>query len=436
MTSRERYIACLQGRPVDHGPHMFGWPRASTFAAWRKQGLSQGQQDGFHDFIGADPVTGIGKLNFGPVPRFPIEILKVKDGKAIWIDEWGVKRLDAISQATPGFATRTYLEFPIKTSADFHAMMPRYSPVSLKRFEPQPEDNRTATLNPDWYRIGQATVSWRDRKTLCNAGEALVALGVPGLYWTARDWCGFEGLSEMFYDNPRLVHEMMDFWTDFLLEMLDEPLSQIKVDKVTLNEDMAYKTAAMLSPAMMREFMLPRYKRIYSFLKSKGVDVVLMDSDGHNSQILDVFYPIAIDGIEPMEIAACNDPAEYLGKHNGIAIEGGIDKRELRFDKARARQEVVKRYAAARQFGRYIPTVDHGVPPDVPLRTYLHMVELLKGLARGEDLNTYEPPCELECQLGPTQEMFDPIKTLAEHNEEEAPLPPELLAAMRGNRGQ
>jgi uroporphyrinogen decarboxylase len=224
---------------------------------------------------------------------------------------------------------------------------------------------------------------------------------------------------------------MMEFWTDFVLQMLDEPLNQIKVDRVTVNEDMAYKTAAMLSPAMMKEFMLPRYQRIHRFLKSKGVDIVLMDSDGHNGQILDVFYPTGIDGIEPVEIAAFNDPAEYLARHPGIAIEGGIDKRELRFDKTRARREVVRRYAAARRFGRYIPAVDHGVPPDVPVRTYLYMVELLKGLARGVDSETHEPPGELEAQLGPIEEMFDPIRTLSERDEEPAQLPPELLVALR-----
>ena len=431
MTSRQRYIACMQSRNVDRVPYLFGGPRSSTFAAWRKQGLSQTQQDGFRQFVGGDAVTGIGKMNFGPAPKFPIQILEVKEGKATWIDEWGVKRIDAISQATPGFATRAYLEFPVKTLGDFKAMLHRYDPASPERFEPQPEDNKAVTLNPDWYRIGQGTVGWRDMKDACNNGEALVTLTIPGLYWTLRDWCGFEGLSEMFYDDPKLVHEMMEFWTDFLIRMIDEPLQHIKVDKVTMNEDMAYKTAAMLSPAMMKEFMLPRYQRICSFVKDRGVDIVLMDSDGYNGQILDVFYPSTIDGIEPMEIAACNDPAEYLARCPGIAIEGGIDKRELRFDKARARREIVKRYAAARRFGRYIPTVDHGVPPDVPVRTYLYMVELLKGFARGEDLATYEPPCELERQLGPIEEMFDPIKTLDRHDEHEAQLPAELLAAVR-----
>jgi len=54
------------------------------------------------------------------------------------------------------------------------------------------------------------------------------------------------------------------------------------------------------------------------------------------------------------------------------------------------------------------------VPPDIPLRNFLYMVELIRGFANGESLETYEPPCELERQLGPIEEMFDPDKAVSE----------------------
>ena len=154
-------------------------------------------------------------------------------------------------------------------------------------------------------------------------------------------------------------------------------------------------------------------------MKERGVEVVDMDSDGYNGQILEAMYRCedglgkVIDGIQPIEIAAHNDPETILHENPGIYIQGGIDKRELRFDKAQARAEVAKRYKVAREYGGYIPSVDHGVPPDVPLRTFLYMVELLRGFADGEDLDTYEPPCEMEQQLGPIEEMFDPHKAIA-----------------------
>ncbi|MCS6858687.1 MAG: hypothetical protein NZT92_00020 [Abditibacteriales bacterium] len=36
---------------------------------------------------------------------------------------------------------------------------------------------------------------------------------VPGLWWTARDWGGMEGLCLMCGEQPRLVHEIMEYWT-------------------------------------------------------------------------------------------------------------------------------------------------------------------------------------------------------------------------------
>jgi uroporphyrinogen decarboxylase len=163
----------------------------------------------------------------------------------------------------------------------------------------------------------------------------------------------------------------------------------------------------------MREFLLPRYRRLYEFFRSRGVEVVDMDSDGYNGQILEVMYPDGLNSISPMEIAAGNDPAEFLRLYPGLRLTGGIDKREMRFSREQLRAEVALRYATAREYGRYVPSVDHGVPPDIPLRNFLYFVELAQGFCDGEDLDTYEPPCELEKQLGPVEGMFDPRSAIA-----------------------
>ncbi len=414
MSPRERFRTIVRGEQPDRLPFMFGGPRASTFAAWRKQGLSAGQQAHWAEFIGAEGFVGIGKFDCGPLPRFEERVLHEDGNIRIWMDHWGVKRMDAIRQPTEGFATRKYLEFPVKSRADFERMKPRFNPHTPERTTPIPGENERLTLNPDGYRVYQDTVSWRDRVQECNNSKHPVSVTIPGLWWTARDWAGFEGLCMMCVEQPDLVHEMMEYWTWFIMELYDEPLRHIKVDMVMLNEDMAFKTHAMISPGMMREFMLPRYRRLYAFFKERRVDCVMMDSDGYIGQILEVFHPEAIDGIAPVEIAANNDPERYLRQYPHLFLMGGIDKRELMHDKQRVRREVARRYRTARELGRYIPTVDHGVPPDVPLRNFLYMVELIKGFAQGEDLETYEPPGVLERQLGPIEEMFDPLKAVEE----------------------
>jgi len=44
MTQRERFRSIIHHQDVDRIPYIFGGPRASTFAAWRRQGLSGEQQ--------------------------------------------------------------------------------------------------------------------------------------------------------------------------------------------------------------------------------------------------------------------------------------------------------------------------------------------------------------------------------------------------------
>ncbi|MBT7598152.1 MAG: hypothetical protein HN559_24830, partial [Gemmatimonadetes bacterium] len=63
--------------------------------------------------------------------------------------------------------------------------------------------------------------------------------------------------------------------------------------------------------------------------------------------------------------------------------------------------------------GGYIPHGDHGVPPDIPLRNFLYYLELCRGFCDGQDLASFEPSCQLEQQLGPVEEMFEPGSAIA-----------------------
>jgi uroporphyrinogen-III decarboxylase len=415
MTQRERYIAILRGEGVDRIPYMFGGPRASTFAAWRKQGLSEEQHRRWGSFIGADGGLGIGKFFGGPWPGREEEVVEERDNKRIWRDAWGALRVDAIDQPTEGFATRRYLEYPVKNRADWEALKEHFDPHSPARTQPLAAHQVPQSINPDAYRhhpVGGT--HWRDLVERTKTSEVPVRSSFPGPYWAIRDFCGMEGLSLLFYDDPSLVHEMFEYWTWFIMEIFDEPMREMDVDSLVLSEDMAYKKQSMMSPPLMREFLLPRYRELYAFFKERGLKALVMDSDGYNNQILDVLHPEGvIDGIEPIEIAAGNDPEEMLQRYPGLYIQGGVDKRELAKSRERLRAEVAQRYRSARKHGRYIPCTDHGVPPDVPLRNFLYYIELAKGFCNGEDLDRYEPPCELEEQLGPIEEMFDHRSAIA-----------------------
>ena len=387
MTARERFLATMLGGTPDRVPYCFGGPRQSTFEAWYRQGLPRGLN--FGKFVGMDHWEGL-PLNFGPHPQFEQRVIEEGPRHKIWIDELGAKRIDHKKLPTPGFVTRTWLEFPVKNSADFRYMVAeRYDPTSPERY---PKD-------------------WPERAQRYRNRDFVLGFSFPSMFWRARDWVGFEGLCMMCVENPSLVHEMMEFVTDFAMTVMERALTDVNVDYIYFNEDMAYKTASMISPAMVKEFMWPHYRRLVRFFREKGVSVLVMDCDGHIGELIPLWLDAGINVVSPVEIAAYNDPIEYRKKYGrALGMWGGIDKRELRYDKARVKREVMGKIPWLVEQGMFIPQVDHGVPPDVPVRNYLYMVELVKEIACGGNLDAFEPSCELEKRLGPIEEMWSPDK--------------------------
>ena len=116
-------------------------------------------------------------------------------------------------------------------------------------------------------------------------------------------------------------------------------------------------------------------------IKDHG-SLAFVDCDGHLSQLLPLWDEAGIDGNYPVEIAANNDPLAYRRQYPRFALFGGIDKREIRTLEQTYR-EIMGKVPWLIEQGGYLPSIDHAVPPDVPLRSYLHMCELIKSIAEG-----------------------------------------------------
>ncbi|MGC8833118.1 MAG: uroporphyrinogen decarboxylase family protein [Armatimonadota bacterium] len=386
MTDRERFIQTMLFGTPDRIPYHFGWPRQSTLEAWYLQGLPRGID--FADFVGMDRMESL-PVNLGPVPPFEPVVLEETDRHKVWIDELGAKRLDHKVPPTPGFVTRKWLEFPVKTRDDFRRMIERYNPHSPERY---PSD-------------------WNERKKRYRGRDFVLMLAFPSMFWRVRDWVGLERLCMLMIDDPNFVHEMMEYVADFTVAVLDRALREVDLDWVYFNEDMAYKTKSMISPKMVKEFLWPRYRKLVRFFRERGVSVLVMDCDGYIGELIPFWLDVGINAVGPVEIAAGNDPVLYRKQYGrNLAMMGGIDKRELRFGKEEVRREVMSKVPWLVEQGGYIPAVDHGVPPDVPLRNYLYMCELIKEIACGGRYDLFEPPGLLEAQLGPIQEMWSPEK--------------------------
>lgn len=362
ISARERYLGALTFKNIDRVP-LIEWPiRGSTMEAWIKQGYPKGLDP--QTYFGLDSPGFHVPINMGMYPSFEEKIIEQNDRYKIWQDNLGAIRKDFAKDDNPGFVTRTWLSFPVKNRADFLEMKKRYISSYKERFADNIET----------------------RYKFINASPVVTHLSIPFLFWTTRDWVGFEDLCVMFYDEPKLIEEMFEFITDFCIETLKGKIENMSIDIVEFKEDMAYKLSPMISPQMFRKYMFPHYVRMIQFLKSNGVKVVYVDCDGFPGGLIPEFIEAGVDAMSPVEIAAGNDLILLRKQYPTFGMMGGIDKRELAKDKKAIYNEVMSKVPWLLDKGGYIPHVDHAIPHDVPLENYLYYREILTKVVYGQTI--------------------------------------------------
>ncbi len=373
MTPRERFVETLTFGSPDRIPLTPGRGRKSTRAAWHDQGLpgSIAPEDipafAYKTAGGSLPWPERGEdfpVNERMIPQFEEKVLE-RRASSLVVQDWKGNtceisdRYDVRYLRDPiDFVTRRWIRCPVESWEDWEKMKERY------------DASDPARLSSDAVERGRrlADRAWP------------IEIQLPGPFWQLREWVGFEQLCVLFYDDPDLVRDMTSFWRDFVLELLARTFAHITPDCVHLSEDMAYKAHAMISPAMVREHLLPCYQAWGEEVRAAGVPVYAMDSDGYIGELIPLWMEAGINACDPIEVAAGNDIVLFRETYGSrMAYRGGIDKRAMARGGEVLRAEI-DRVRPVAESGGYIPGCDHGVPADVSWANYVETVRLLAGL--------------------------------------------------------
>lgn len=368
MTTRERFLGALSFTTVDRVPLTPGGGRRSTLAAWHAQGLPEEIKD-YNEY--AYRQVG-GRLPWPPAsPGFPVDsrmiptfeekVIEERENSRV-VQDWkgnvceiGKEYTTEYLRNAIDFVTRRWIKCPVENRTDWEDMQRRYQVEEATRLPEDAED------------LGRRLAS----------REGPLTVHFSGPFWQLREWVGFENLCTLFYDDPGLVRDMIAFWEDFVARLMRRVFDCVTPDMVHLSEDMAYKQFSMISPAMVREFLLPTWRRWGEQVHAAGVPLYAMDSDGYIGELIPLWIEAGINVCDPIEVAAGNDlPAFRRQFGREMAYRGGVDKRAMARG-GRAIEEEIERLRPVVESGGYIPSCDHGVPADVSWPNYRHYVELL-----------------------------------------------------------
>lgn len=196
---------------------------------------------------------------------------------------------------------------------------------------------------------------------------------------------GVEDLLLVYYDQPQLIHAINRQHLEFLKGLYERALQEVEFDFAFIWEDMAYKTGPLIGPALFREFMLPYYLELMDYFRSFGVELCIVDSDGNIEDLIPCFIEGGIDGVLPLEVAAGMDVRAIREAYPKLRLLGGVDKRAVAAGPEAIDEELERRMRGVVGRGRYLPGVDHHIPPDVPLSHFAHYLKRARELYR-EDL--------------------------------------------------
>jgi uroporphyrinogen decarboxylase len=354
----ERLVRCLTGQSVDRVPFgiTFCWaPWGATLERWRQE-TGNPKLDVARE-IGADAGFVNPRLQLGLFPAFEVQVLEETERFVVSRDARGI----TMRNRRDGASIPEFIDYPVKTRADWDR---------IKDERLRIDDPRRAAAE-DWPAF---------RARLAESGEAVQVGSFPyGVFGTPRDLMGLEALMIAFYDDPELVHDMMNHLTDLWIAVWRRVAAEVKIDHIHIWEDMSGRQGSLISPDMVERFMMPCYDRMAAFAREAGVPLVSVDSDGDCGELVSIMTRHGINFFFPFEVQAGNDILAVRRQYPDLAILGGLDKRALAAGPEAIDREVGKARRMLEK-GRYIPAWDHLIPPDVSWANFTYAAAGIRDL--------------------------------------------------------
>jgi uroporphyrinogen decarboxylase len=311
------------------------------------------------DFFGFDKRVHAAPLYAPPLPFFEKEVYEEDEENIIYRREEDGK---VVKTRKDGTSMPLFLEFPVKNRRDFKKIKDKFDPDHKGRI-------------PD--NFNQLIEDYRDRDYVLQIGGTLFS----GFFSILREMMGLENTVLCFYDDPRLIVEMMEFFTDYYIRLNTKVASKVEVDYFYIWEDMSYKNGPLISPDHFRQFILPYYKKFTSAMRKMGAKNFFVDTDGNFEVLIPLFMEGGVNGLLPFEVQASMDIEKSRKQYPELIIMGGIDKTALAKGKKEIMEEVEK---AGRmiEIGGFIPYTDHAVPPEISFSNYKFFRDELKKVLK------------------------------------------------------
>ena len=151
----------------------------------------------------------------------------------------------------------------------------------------------------------------------------------------------------------------------------------LPIDELFIGEDICYNHGPLISPDMMKEYLLPYYQQLLSNMRRRQLDPsrplgFQVDTDGLCDPVIDLYRSLGMTHMSPFEVAAGCDVIRTGQEYPDLRLSGGVDKCILAQGPEAIDRMIDSIFPIMQKRGGFMPTCDHGVPEEVSLKNYLH----------------------------------------------------------------
>ena len=184
-------------------------------------------------------------------------------------------------------------------------------------------------------------------------------------------------------EDPDLITDMFTAHTQLAIDLYDGISALgLEFDGVWINDDLGYRNAPLISPAMYHDLIMPHHKRLSDHFAKDGLKMMI-HSDGNVGPLIPDFIEAGIAALQPLEVKAGLDVRVLKPLYGDrLVLFGNIDARVLASTREEIEEEIRTKVTAAKQGGGYIYHSDHSVPSNVPFENYLFAVEMIGKYGR------------------------------------------------------
>ena len=199
---------------------------------------------------------------------------------------------------------------------------------------------------------------------------------VPGLFDQTHYLNEIINALMYFIEYPDEMHALIDYLMEWELKLAEGICKHLKPDAIFHHDDWGSENSTFLSPAMFEDFFIEPYKKIYSYYKNNGVELIVHHADSYQATLVPAMIEMGIDVWQGcME---SNNVPELIKKYGEkMTFMGGIDNKAI--DYPGWTQEVVKKKVHdvldTCGINYFIPCITQGGPGSLYEGVYMALID-------------------------------------------------------------